>query len=78
MVPHTIIALKYGAAYYYPCKKRGGITINIPLLSQGGYNIRLTKMLTSYIIFIYENRDIAITMSFSRADPVLGLNILQG
>ena len=25
-----------------------------------------------------ENHDIAIAMSFSRADPVLGLNILQG
>ena len=30
---------------------------------------------TLYIILVYENNDIAITMSPSRADPVLGLNI---
>ena len=30
------------------------------------------------IIFTNENHDIAIAMSSSRADPVLGLNILQG
>ena len=29
-------------------------------------------------IYLNENRDIAIAMSSSRADPVLGLNILQG
>ena len=29
-------------------------------------------------IFKYENQDIAIAISYSRADPVLGLNILQG
>ena len=29
------------------------------------------------LISIYENHDITIAMSSSRADPVLGLNILQ-
>ena len=33
----------------------------------------------SGVCFIYyENHDITIAMSSSRADPVLGLNILQG
>ena len=31
-----------------------------------------------YVVCMYENHDIAITMSSSRADPVLGLRILQG
>ena len=31
-----------------------------------------------YIVYTYENHDIAIAMSSSLAYPVLGLNILQG
>ena len=33
---------------------------------------------TTLRVSMYENHDIAIAMSYSRADPVLGLNILQG
>ena len=34
---------------------------------------------SSIVLYIlHENHDIAIAMSSSRADPVLGLNILQG
>ena len=57
-----------------------------------GYNlvclIRIGNQLSNSInqsmenlskLFIYnENHDIAIAMSSSRADPMLGLNILQG
>ena len=47
-----------------------------------GCDLRLMRAIHGYsftfTIQIDENHTIAITMSSSRADPVLGLNILQG
>ena len=42
------------------------------------HNITLHDRQTQPFIVEDENHDIAIAMSSSRADPVLGLNILQG
>ena len=42
------------------------------------WDFRIGLFTNSTFILCYENYDIAIAMSSSCADPILGLNILQG
>ena len=49
---------------------------SVPVFPGNGQSLFLEKSSLGNIE--YENHDIAIAMSSSQADPVLGLNILQG